>query len=327
MSQSASDPNANLIYDAYGGIFRPQILRTALLLDVFSPLADGPAEAQVVARACGCASVPGIQLLLDYLVSLQFVERRDDGYALTPTAAAFFVRGRRSYAGDWVLACTDPAYAGSMLDSLRTGEPSHYQVPWEQDAWLESCRPDRKDESLTMWRTAGIAPGQCAGLHVLDLACGCAIKSLSLAQADADVRVTCIDSAEVLAVARDLAGRLGVESRVTLRPGDLLSDDLGKDDYGAALLGQVSYYFTAEQNSSLFRRIHAALEPGGTLIVDAIMTGEQPSEWACLVGFVVHTISAGRTHAFDDYRAWLEGAGFGQVTQHSEKWLSAVKAA
>ena len=56
MSQPASVPNANLVYDAYGGIYGPQILRIALLLDVFTPLADGPAEAQVVANACGCVS-------------------------------------------------------------------------------------------------------------------------------------------------------------------------------------------------------------------------------------------------------------------------------
>jgi hypothetical protein len=38
-------PNPNLIYDLYTGAFRPQTVRLALQLDVFSPLADGPADA------------------------------------------------------------------------------------------------------------------------------------------------------------------------------------------------------------------------------------------------------------------------------------------
>ena len=48
-------PNPGLIYDLYTGMFRPQIVRLALQLDVFTPLADGPADAASVARACGCS--------------------------------------------------------------------------------------------------------------------------------------------------------------------------------------------------------------------------------------------------------------------------------
>jgi hypothetical protein len=32
----------------------------------------------------------------------------------------------------------------------------------------------------------------------------------------------------------------------------------------------------------------------------------------------------GAAHAFADYRAWLEAAGFRQVAQLSERWLSAI---
>jgi hypothetical protein len=54
LTDSASkSPNPGLIYDLDTGIFRPQVIRLALQVDVFTPLADGPADAATVASACG----------------------------------------------------------------------------------------------------------------------------------------------------------------------------------------------------------------------------------------------------------------------------------
>ena len=35
--------------------------------------------------------------------------------------------------------------------------------------------------------------------------------------------------------------------------------------------------------------------------------------------------SGGAAHSFTDYRKWLEDAGFEQVKQLGERWLSAIK--
>jgi hypothetical protein len=94
LTDSASEsPNPGLIYDLYTGIFRPQVIRLALQVDVFTPLADGPADAATVASACGC-SPAGIVHLLDVLAGAQVLTRQEGRYALTPSAATFLVRGR-----------------------------------------------------------------------------------------------------------------------------------------------------------------------------------------------------------------------------------------
>jgi ubiquinone/menaquinone biosynthesis C-methylase UbiE len=178
-----------------------------------------------------------------------------------------------------------------------------------------------------MWRAAGIEPGRRPGLRLLDLACGCAVKSLVLAQADPAVRVTCVDRAEVLEVARDLADRLHVTSQVTFRPGDLLKDDFGENWFNAILLGQISYYLTPAQNAGLFRRIQRTLAPGGKFVIDAIMASDSdaPTESASFVTALLWAISGGAAHTFDHYQSWLTDAGFSRVSQLSERWLVAVK--
>jgi 16S rRNA G1207 methylase RsmC len=79
-----------------------------------------------------------------------------------------------------------------------------------------------------MWQSANLRPNPDSPLHILDLACGCAIKSVSLAQLSPSVHVTCLDTNAVLEVARTLAERMEVLRQVQFWPANLLTVILGK---------------------------------------------------------------------------------------------------
>jgi len=322
----SNNPNSDLIYGLYGGGFLGQFTRLALRLDLFTALSAGPVSAERVARSCH-ANIAGIRALLDHLSSTQVLEYRPESrtYGLTPSAAAFLVRGAKTYAGDWLLANTDPAMWDGMLDTIRSGKAAGYDLPWAQDAWLESYSPSRAAYSLDLWRTVGIAADKGRPLHLLDLACGCGIKTLAFARTHETVRVTGVDSPDVLDVAHDLAARFGVEAQTTFTPGDILADDFGSERYDAALLGLITYILTPEQNAGVFRRAYRALRPGGKLVIDAIMSGDRPTEWASRATLLMNTWNGGAAHSFADYRAWLKQAGFRMVVQHNEQLLSAIK--
>jgi hypothetical protein len=326
MNETTLTPDPDLIYSLYTGIFKPQMIRMALLLDVFAPLAEGPLDAAAVAQACGCDPF-GMSALLDYLSSLNLLTRQDDTYALTPTAATFLVPEKRTYVGDLVLGYTATVMWDSVLQALRSGRP----VPFEeealfaQDAWLESYSAWRVPNSLEMWKAAGVEPECGSRLRVLDIACGCAIKSLVLAARSRAVRVTCLDRPVVLAAARDLAERMEVLSQVTFVPENLLTADLGRAQYEACLLGQITQYLTEEQNRELFGRIRTALVRDGLLVVDCPMATDQPDESTSFLTLVLWANGGGAAHAFETYREWLKSAGFRQVTQLSKRWLSATK--
>ena len=317
-------PNPDLIYDLFGGIFKPQFIRIALLLDVFTPLAERPSTAQQIAQACRADST-GIQTLLDNFVAAQILEKRGDHYSLTLTAETFLVRGRNAYAGDMILDYTDPQMYDSMLDSIRTGQPRSLNENFVQDAWLESYSPTRVPKSLEMWKAAGVQIGDEKPLRLLDLASGCAIKSFALAQASPNVRVTCLDSADVLDVARDLAARMDITSRVTLLPADLFTADLGASLFDLALVGQITHYLTHAHNRDLLRRIHAALTDSGTLVIDCPMSKETPSESSAFLSIFLWSNSGGTAHSFETYRDWLKEVGFQSVTHLSERWLTGKK--
>jgi cyclopropane fatty-acyl-phospholipid synthase-like methyltransferase len=176
-----------------------------------------------------------------------------------------------------------------------------------------------------MWQAAGVKTENQESLQILDIACGCAIKSLALAQTSSEVRVTCLDSAEVLVVVRDLAERMGIESQVILKPADLLDTDFGGNKYKAALAGQITHYLTAAQNVSLFRRIYSALLPKGVFVIDCPMATDEPSETTSFLTLVLWANSGGAAYSFEEYQEWLSDSGFHQIKQLSERWVAAIK--
>ena len=324
MSDTLPELDPGLVYDLFWGIFKPQIIRLALQLDVFTPLVAGSSTAEQVAQSCHC-DTSGMKSLLDYLCSLQVLECCGESYALTPTAAAFLVKHRKAYVGDMILHYTDTALFDNIQQSLRSGKPASLGENFVQDAWLESHLPGRIPESLEMWQGAGVRAQHRESLQILDIACGCAIKSLALAQASPNVRVTCLDSAEVLVVARDLAERMGIESQVVFEPANLLDAEFGENQFDAALSGQITHYLTKAQNASLFSRIYTALSQNGKFIIDCPMATDEPAETTSFLTLVLWANSGGGAHSFEMYRAWLSDSGFRQIDQLSERWVVAIK--
>jgi SAM-dependent methyltransferase len=319
-------PEGDRIYDLYTGVYKPQVIRIALVLDVFSPLDSGPAKAEQIARVCKC-EVTGIQHLLDYLSSLNVLVKRDDKYALSPEAATFLVRGKKAYSGDLIMDFIGPAPWESIRDSICSGQPNKIdrEIHFAQDAWIESYRASRIPSSIEMWTKAGIIPDSYKRLRILDLACGCAIKSMVLARKSPNVELTCLDSAVVLEVAKDLAERWGISSQVRFTPENLLTVDLGEAQYEACLVGQITHYLTVPQNDDLFRRIHRTLVPGGVLLLDVPMATTKLDEASSFLSLLLWANSGGRAYAFKEYRHWLMASGFITVHQLSERLLSATR--
>jgi 3-hydroxy-5-methyl-1-naphthoate 3-O-methyltransferase len=176
-----------------------------------------------------------------------------------------------------------------------------------------------------MCAKAGIVADESTRMQVLDIACGCAIKSFVLAQKSPGVQVTCLDQPLVLESARDLAERWGVLSQIRWMQDNLLTADLGEAQYNACLLGQVSHYLAEQQNRDLFGRIFRTLVPGGRLLLDVPMGTEQPDETGSFLSLVLWANSSGRAYTFTEYRAWLQNAGFAEVNQLSPRWILAQR--
>jgi len=157
----------------------------------------------------------------------------------------------------------------------------------------------------------------------LDLACGPAPKSFSLARAHLGVRVTLLDWEQILTIASQVAADLGVQSQVTPLPGDLWTVPYGSNHYDVIYLGNITHFFGPEQNTCLFRRVRDALVEEGTLVVDAIRR-EYPDPMG--PGLWFYAVSeGGAPYDFPEYKRMLERAGYTDIVDASTQSIRASK--
>lgn len=326
-------PQPDRIYELIGGAWRGFVLKAAVELGVFEAAANGPNTVERLA-ATRHWDVRAARLLLDCLCSLDLLSRNsEDAYGLTPVSEAFLVPSSQTYAGDYVSAALDTQTWAQLAAAVRTGQGGvsdvgspAWSAAWSQDAAMESVSTWRVDDSREMWRMLGIDPDSREHLSVLDLASGCGIKSFVLAKTNPNARITCLDQPMVLEVAARLAAEWGIARQVQLRPGDVTELQYGESGFDVALLGQITFYWDADQIRTVLGKVHRALKPAGRVVIHGhIGDRTWQSADAALMGVATLLFSKqGDIHSFAEYEGMLSDACFSQITHHSDQLVSAV---
>ncbi len=124
-----------------------------------------------------------------------------------------------------------------------------------------------------------------------------------------------LDLADVIPLTQKYIRRAGLADRIHARAGDMLLDPLG-DGFDLVLLSAICHMFSPEENRALYQRVHAALAPGGRLLVqDFILEPEKTApRFAALfsLNMLVGT-RGGSSYSEPDYAAWLTAAGFRDI--------------
>jgi len=292
------------------------ILRAALELEVWAKVAAGEDSVDRLSAAEHWDPL-GTRMLLDDLCSLKLLAKEGDEYRLVPEAEHYLLPDKPTYKGRSLLAHFGWEGNGRLAEAIRTGKrPINYSATTTEaiDIWIGAysrswAAPETYlKDCEAMWQALGIHGHD--GLRVLDLACGPAPKSLALALASPGVRVTLIDWERILKVSRKVAADLGVDNQVTSFSGDLTRVAYGRNRYDVAFLGDVTHFFSPEQNTRIFRKAYDALVDGGILVVNATR-GEylDPTEH----GLWYYAISAGGAYNFQEYKDMLERARFTDI--------------
>jgi 2-polyprenyl-3-methyl-5-hydroxy-6-metoxy-1,4-benzoquinol methylase len=315
-NRSVAIPPPEILRQLDAHVCEVAILRAALELDVWAKVAAGEDS---VDRLCAAEHWDplGTRMLLDDLCVLKLLAKEGDQYRLVPEAEHYLLPDKPTYKGRGFLAHFGWEGNGHLAEAIRTGKrPISYNATTTEaiDIWIGAySRSWTAPETYlkdcgAMWQTLGIHGYD--GLRILDLACGPAPKSLALALANPGVRVALLDWERILQVACKVAADLGVGKQVASLSGDLTRVAYGRNQYDVAFLGDVTHFFSPEQNIRIFRKVYDALVDGGILVVNATR-GEylDPTEH----GLWYYAISAGGAYNFEEYKDMLEHAGYTNI--------------
>jgi len=304
-----------------------RVLLTAVELDVFTAVGDGATAPQVAAKLG--ANPRATESLLNALVAMQALAKTGDLFRNTPATARYLVGGSSDDARPGLLHTVNMWSSWSTLtDCVRTGTAVGYQEFTERDPkWMQNFIAAMHRGALAQAPSLVAAVGAKGVKRLLDVGGGSGAYAIAFAQASTDLHAEVLDLAAVVPMAQKHIDEAGLSARVRTRVGDLRKDDFGRN-YDLVLLSAICHMLSPGENRDLFRRCHRALATGGRIVIrDFILEPDKtaPKGAALFALNMLVATQGGSTYTEQEYRSWLEQAGFRSVSRASEDILQAVR--
>lgn len=315
----AQNPSPEVIFQLSTGTWASAVLGCGVTHRVFEHLDNGGLSAEELSERSGLA-LRGARALLDGLVGVGLLSvDADCSYRNTPPATTYLIPGRATYLGGFVEVQAAMLRTWANLpEAVHDGEAPEMLDAVEENPFWEKLALSIAGMARPVARMAAerLSLATLEGPSILDIGGGSGIYSAEWLALNPSARATQVDWPNVNRMARDHVASHGVADRFETVDGDFHEVDFGEAVHDIAVYSNIAHQESPGSNRKIFRRLHRALRPGGTLVASDFVLHDDRSgpPFALLfhVNMLLHT-RGGATYTESEYRTWLGEAGFATV--------------
>lgn len=284
-------------------------------LDVFSQLAGGPRETAEIATAMG-VEPSRLSRLLFALTASGLLERHEAGFANSPEAAAYFVKGSPRYIGG-MHELLEQLWRADLetTESIRSGRP----------AALHDFNAMSDDELSAMLRglqpLANITGRELANRfdfsrcrRVIDVGGGSGGLIATLCELNPGMNGVLYDLPRTARLAEPLLRATPGGDRVAIEAGDILHAP-PSGSYDAVILRALIQVLAPDEAGVAIAHSAAALRPGGAIYIagPGILDDSRLSPAAAVYVNLdfMNLYRSGASYTESEHAHWLEAAGCG----------------
>jgi predicted O-methyltransferase YrrM/DNA-binding MarR family transcriptional regulator len=288
------------------------VLAAGVELDVFALLSASPLSAGEMAQRLG-ADARATTILLDALAGLGLLEKRQDRYSPAPgTTAVLTDAGQQSVRAMVLHQANCLRHWSELAEVVKTGRPSS-RGPSIRGADADYAAFIEAMDNLAR-TTAGAVVSELPRVsfrHLLDVGGASGSWTIAFLRAYPEARATLFDLPKVIPHARQRLEAAGLLDRVRLVAGDYNADALpgGAD---LAWISAIVHQNSRDENRAMFQKVHAALEPGGRVLIrDVLMDPGRttPVSGALFAVNMLVNTPGGGTYTVSELREDLASAG------------------
>ena len=295
------------------------ILNSALELGIFDAIHRGAHDLKEIAEKIK-ASHKGTRVLLDALVVMDFIRKKEYKYYLAPESEFFLISDKRTCLADFVMLHNEGIYAlwSHLSEAVKSGIGKRNNEPEKKRFYSRLVRGLYTLNYPLGWRlvetlgTDKVAQYQ----RILDVASGSAPWSIAMAEANPGSQVTAVDFPEVLEVTKEYVKRHGLEGQFKYISGDVNEISFGGGNYDLAILGHICHSQGAENTQKLFSKVYSCLRTEGEIIIiDTIPDEERSVPFFPVLFAVLMFLNTphGDTFTFSQFTEYLLSAGFTNI--------------
>jgi len=301
------------LFSLSGSYWTSCAVQAAVQLDLFTALTDGPRTEEELAATLKC-DLRALRMLITALVALEFLERRGETVAASPSVLTYLAKTSPEYVGFIILhhANLVPSW-NKLAESVRSGKENR-----ERGAIRTHDEEEREAFLMGMFNVARQQAEAIANaldltgrLRLIDVGGGPGTYAVYFCRRNPGLQAVVFDLPTSEDFARKVVENYGLTDRIEFVGGDFLHDELpqGQD---VAWLSQVLHGEKPENAALLVKNAAACLRPGGLLciqefVVDSDRNGPvHPALFS--LNMLVNT-DGGQAYTADEICSMLENAG------------------
>jgi SAM-dependent methyltransferase len=315
-SEKQRIPPPTLIFELTSVVYPAFAFLAGCQLDLFSPLGDGPLTADQIADALG-VGVTKLRPLLYALVASGLLVFEGERFANTEVATHYLVRSSPRYLGGMHELLSEMWEAVSQTSaSIRSGIPQakhDYAEASEEDLAqiLRGLHPGTIAAAFAMLKRYDFSSFRA----LLDAGGGSGGVAITIAENCPQIEATIVDLPSVTPITRRFVERSPAAGRIRVASADLVRETV-EGIYDVAILRAFIHVLGPEEARQALKRVGQALSPGGYIYILGAVLDDSRLSPPGTVSFnlvFLNVYDAGEAYTEQEYRRWLEEAGFGHI--------------
>lgn len=312
------------------GFWGAKTLLSAIELNLFTELANGPLDAHTLGERLGLYPHPGeegrgTRDFLDALVALQMLERSNDGlYRNTDATNTFLDRRKPSYVGGILEMANARLYGfwGSLTEALRTDQPQNEIKKGE--SIFDALYTDQARLEIFLKAMTGISKAAATAIAqkfpwsdyrtVIDIGTAQGALPVQVALTHEHLTGGGFDLPPAGPIFKKYVSEHGLNERLRFYEGDFFRDPLPAAD--VLVMGHILHDWDLDTKRMLLKKAYEALPEGGALIVyeSLIDDDRRTNAFGLLMSLnMLIETQGGFDYTGADCCEWMREAGFRQT--------------
>ncbi len=293
------------------GFQKSRIILTGFELEIFFHLELSCMTSNQMAQKIK-ADVRATDRLLNSLVAIGLVEKKNNVFSNSPFASEYLVEDKPKYIQGLGHSANLWHTWSTLTEAVRTGKTIIGRNTSERkNEWLKpfigamhyrgSLNSDATVHNLNLTNVT----------KVLDVGGGSSVYSMAFIRSKPSIKVTVFDLPDVVFLTKQYIENAGMQQQINTVAGDFNNDILPKG-YDMVFLSAIVHANSFDENMNLIKKCADALNDNGRVVIQDYIMSEDRTEPAggavFAINMLVGTLS-GDTYTEKEVRDWFDNAG------------------
>ncbi len=254
-----------------------------------------------------------IERLLNALVAMELLEKKEDSYFNKPIAIKFLIKESNEYYGDFILMNEESDDSWKELDKVIINGSSiieNHREKLAKEGFTKAMHNNAQAPARAISELLDFSDKR----HLLDIGGGSGAFSIILTNKYENLKATVIEQPAVCKTIKEYIEKEGNIDKVSILEGDYFQVEFPIHDI--ALFGQIFHSNSKDQNAFLLKKVFDKLEENGIVIITEFLLDEDKTSPLFPALFSLNMLKQtkeGRAYTFSEIESWLKDVGFKNI--------------